>query len=34
MGAEVNGMAMNVLGGVTLAVIFAASLGLAVSWFV
>ncbi len=34
MGEQVNGLALNVLGWVTTVVIFAAALGLAVSWFV
>lgn len=34
MGDRVNGPAINILRGITTAVIFAASLGLIVSWFI
>ena len=34
MGKRVNGPAMNILGWITTAAIFAASLGLVISWFV
>lgn len=34
MGNRVNGRAINVLGWITTAAIFAASVGLVVSWFV
>ncbi len=34
MGDKVNGRGINVLAGITVAVIFAASIGLVVSWFV
>jgi Mn2+/Fe2+ NRAMP family transporter len=34
MGDKVNGRAMNIVGGVTIAAIFAASAGLVASWFV
>jgi len=33
MGEQVNSPAMNLLGGVTVAAIFAASIGLVVTWF-
>jgi NRAMP (natural resistance-associated macrophage protein)-like metal ion transporter len=34
MGDKVNGLAINVLGWITTAVIFAASVGLIISWFI
>ena len=34
MGDKVNGRAINILGGVTTAAIFAASVGLVASWFI
>jgi Mn2+/Fe2+ NRAMP family transporter len=34
MGTRVNGRAINVLGWITTIAIFAASIGLAISWFV